>query len=141
MSAILNSIVAETAAEFGFPPEALLTPWKRSDVVRARHVGIYVARVCTRHSLWQIGEAFHRNHSTIGYGIAKIEEEMLGNAALAERVQRIMARVAPGMTLPAHEPADAADPIDQLVELLVPRLAEILIPLLTQENRTAQNDR
>ncbi len=72
----LEKIKLYTAVHFGIEPEELTGNKRSKKVNRARHIAFYLCRRLTDASLIEIARAFNRNdHSTVIYGIRKIEEE------------------------------------------------------------------
>lgn len=75
-SSSLEKIKLYTAVHFGIKPEELVGSSRSRKVNRARHIAFYLCRKLTDASLIEIARAFNRSdHSTVIYGIKKIEEE------------------------------------------------------------------
>jgi chromosomal replication initiator protein len=74
----IESISVERVIEvvcryYNVTSEALISSNRKSDITRARHVGMYLARTETDASLPQIGAQFGpRDHTTVLHGIEKI---------------------------------------------------------------------
>ncbi len=63
-------------------------------VVRARQLGMYLARQFTRASLSEIGRFFGgRTHSTVKYSVEKIERQLTEESDIASLVERCAARL------------------------------------------------
>ncbi len=72
----LEKVKLYTALHFGIKPEELTGNRRSKKINRARHIAFYLCRKLTDASLIEIARAFNRNdHSTVIYGIRKIEEE------------------------------------------------------------------
>jgi chromosomal replication initiator protein len=71
--------------------EQKLTGRKRSkDIVRPRQVAMYLARKETQASLPEIGDALGgRDHTTVIYGVEKIEGQMEEDATLRREIMAI----------------------------------------------------
>lgn len=68
----LRAIVAVTARYYGFRPAILVGPRRFGQLVRARHVGMHVAK-SYGYSLPQIASAFGRlDHTTALHGVRKV---------------------------------------------------------------------
>ncbi|WP_457599922.1 chromosomal replication initiator protein DnaA [Hydrogenivirga sp.] len=72
----LEKIKLYTALHFGIKPEELVGDKRSRKVNRARHIAFYLCRKLTDASLIEIARVFNRkDHSTVIYGIKKIEED------------------------------------------------------------------
>ncbi|NPA41562.1 MAG: chromosomal replication initiator protein DnaA [Aquificae bacterium] len=72
----LEKIKLYTALHFGLKPEDLVGNKRSKKVNKARHIAFYLCKKLTDASLIEIARAFNRkDHSTVIYGIKKIEEE------------------------------------------------------------------
>jgi chromosomal replication initiator protein len=70
--------------------EELQSASRESHVAHPRHVGMYLARKHTSHSLKEIARAFHRkDHATVFHGVKKIEDNMNMDAVLAREVSYV----------------------------------------------------
>jgi chromosomal replication initiator protein len=83
--------VIKAVARFYRMNEQKLTGRKRSkDIVRPRQVAMYLARKETQASLPEIGDALGgRDHTTVLYGVAKIEGQMEEDATLRREIMAI----------------------------------------------------
>ena len=70
----LAAIVAYRAFRSGLSLRTLRSADKRAELVRVRQQAAWEARK-SGYSLWQIGRALNRDHSTIRYSIQRYEEE------------------------------------------------------------------
>ena len=72
----LEKVKLYTALHLGVKVEDLIGNKRSKKVNRARHIAFYLCRKLTDASLIEIARAFNRSdHSTVIYGIKKIEEE------------------------------------------------------------------
>ncbi len=79
----LDRIRIYTALHFGIDPEELLQSGRSKKINRIRHIAFYLCKRLTDASLIEIARAFNRkDHSTVIYGIKKIEEERRKNRKL-----------------------------------------------------------
>ena len=87
--------VIEVVADFyGVPAEALRGPRRNKELVYPRQVAMYLAREETGASLPQIGEAFGgRDHTTVLYGIEKVQGELEHNERLRREIMAIRERL------------------------------------------------
>jgi hypothetical protein len=61
----LAIVITETAYHFGLSESEMLGPERRRDVVRSRHIGMFIAWMMTGRSLVEIGRRFGgRDHTT-----------------------------------------------------------------------------
>ncbi|HEX3051667.1 MAG TPA: chromosomal replication initiator protein DnaA [Aggregatilineaceae bacterium] len=89
-AAKLDEVLEATASYHQLSLDDLLGKRRTKDVVRARHIAIYLAREETEASLPEIGEALGgRNHSTVLHGYQKIAEEVAADDDLREEVAAI----------------------------------------------------
>ncbi len=87
----ISEVLSLTASEFGVPLTHLPGPQRHRDLVQARHVAMYLCRETAGRTLTEIGRALRRDHATVRYGVARIEEERTRNPGLdrvLERLQR-----------------------------------------------------
>jgi len=80
-------ILERSAAYFGLTPEDLVSKSRSRPLTTARHDAMYLMRECTGLSLIKIGETFNRDHSTVLYGLAKIETLMRERGSIYRQVQ------------------------------------------------------
>jgi chromosomal replication initiator protein len=87
--------VAAVAHEFKLPTSALTGERGRSDVSFARHVVMWLARnYVPRASFERIGRALgNRDHTTILFGVRKIEAMRQADPLLAQALDRFAAEV------------------------------------------------
>lgn len=72
----IDSIIHAVSGSFGLQAEKLYSRSRKQDFVVARNTIFYLARKHTDMSLQEIGDRFHRRHSTVLKGIAAIEREI-----------------------------------------------------------------
>lgn len=86
----LDEILAATATYHQLSMDDLMSKRRTKEVVRARHIAIYLAREETDASLPEIGEALGgRNHSTVLHGYQKIADEVASDKQLRDEVSAI----------------------------------------------------
>jgi chromosomal replication initiator protein len=56
-------------------------------------LAMYLCRLVTKASLARIGDAFHRDHTTVMYAIRRIESTMMHRPMFQEAVRSISERV------------------------------------------------
>jgi chromosomal replication initiator protein len=70
--------------------EELLSASRESHVAHPRHIGMYLARKHTNHSLKEIARAFNKkDHATVFHGVKRIEVSMNTDAVLSREVSYI----------------------------------------------------
>lgn len=86
----VSDILKATATYHQLSMDDLLSKRRTKEVVRARHIAMYLAREETEASLPQIGEALGgRNHSTVLHGYQKIAEEIGADETLRQELNNI----------------------------------------------------
>ncbi len=74
----------------GISAQELQATGRKQDVVRARHIGIFLSREMTDSSLMQIASAFGgRDHTAILYAINKIKKDMQTDVQLSQDIEKI----------------------------------------------------
>ena len=74
-----------------FLAEDIKTKRRNKQVVYPRQIAMYLSRELTDLSLPEIGEIFGgKDHTTVLHSYNKIKEELLRNAELKERVEKLM---------------------------------------------------
>jgi chromosomal replication initiator protein len=86
-------IVEETANHFGLTREDLVGMSRSRPLTTARHVAMYLARECTGLSLLKIGELFDRDHTTVMYGINKVQDLMKARGTMFRDVQDLTRKI------------------------------------------------
>ena len=76
-------------------PAEMDSPRRARSVARPRQVAMYLAKQLTSLSLPDIGRKFGRDHSTVLYGVRKIEGLMTKDKALAEEVAALRRQLEP----------------------------------------------
>ena len=76
-------------------PAEMDSPRRARSVARPRQVAMYLAKQLTSLSLPDIGREFGRDHSTVLYGVRKIEGLMKDDKALAEEVEALRRQLEP----------------------------------------------
>jgi chromosomal replication initiator protein len=90
----IDQIIEVVADFYGVPAEALRGPRRNKELVYPRQVAMYLAREETGASLPQIGEAFGgRDHTTVLYGIEKVQSELEHNERLRREIMAIRERL------------------------------------------------
>ncbi len=93
----LRKIAAQTARYFLLKPSDLRGDSRRSGVVLARRVAMFLARRLTAKSFQQIGYYFgNRDHSTVLYNCRRAERLLQSDRSLHDAVSRLERRLAPG---------------------------------------------
>lgn len=86
----IDLIKTSVSNVLGVSAQELQAVGRKQDVVRARHICIFLARDMTENSLIQIASAFGgRDHTAILYAFNKIKKDMLTDAKLADDIEKI----------------------------------------------------
>lgn len=89
-----QSIIDVVLDHYEMEPKDLLSAKKVRTIVRARQVGMYLARQLTPLSLTQIGTLFGgRDHTTVLYALRRIEKSLPGDHRLRSEVETIRSRL------------------------------------------------
>jgi len=81
----VREIVAKVAEHFHMRPEEILSSRRQREIVRPRHVAMYLAKMLTPRSLPEIGRHLGgRDHTTILHGFRKIEAALMNPAGQPE---------------------------------------------------------
>jgi chromosomal replication initiator protein len=89
-----RNIIDIVLTHYGIEERDLLSAKKVRTVVRARQVGMYLARQLTPLSLTQIGTLFGgRDHTTVLYALKRIEECLGTDSALRSDIETIRSRL------------------------------------------------
>jgi len=92
MNLRITDIAQLTADAFGLSLADLLGHDKRADYAQARHVAWYVARKTGGYSFPAIAGAFnHRDHTTVIYGVRKVEKRLVEDPTLAALILSLAA--------------------------------------------------
>lgn len=82
------------AEVYGVSVDELQSGVRKKELVRARHIGIYLARELTESTLEQIANAFGgRDHTAIMYGVKKIKQDMQATPKLQDEIQVLIKRL------------------------------------------------
>ena len=89
MTPTIREIQKRTAEICGIRVEDLLSERRRPEYVRARHIAMYAARWLTTMSYPRIARQFDRDHTTVMYGIDKIDRAIVRDPDLMRDVQAV----------------------------------------------------
>lgn len=82
----MDSIISAVCSGFGLTSEKLYSRSRKQQFVTARNTIFYLARKHTDMSLQDIGDRFHRRHSTVLKGIASIEREIQRKSSTGRQI-------------------------------------------------------
>lgn len=95
MNMHLRSIIDATADVMKIKPDEIKGRSRSVNIVKARHVAMFVASSSGKHSFGSIGKAFgHIDHSSVWHGARKIANAVMVNSALAAEVEAVRERTA-----------------------------------------------
>ncbi|MCD8146449.1 MAG: chromosomal replication initiator protein DnaA [Clostridiales bacterium] len=86
-------ILEETAKFYGITPETILSTSRKSNIILARQVSMYIIRSMTTLSLPEIGKIYDMHHTTVMHSIDKIENTLKTDKALADVIKDIKANI------------------------------------------------
>ncbi|MDR1486977.1 MAG: chromosomal replication initiator protein DnaA [Deltaproteobacteria bacterium] len=90
----LNKILRVICCSFNLDEEDIKSNSRRRNINEARSMGMYLARLMTKHTLEEIGQAFgRRRHSTTLYAINKIEAQLHKDAKLKSRIEYLTSQL------------------------------------------------
>ncbi len=90
----MGDILALVTAHYDVKLSELQSKRRTAAIVLPRQVAMYLARRITRHSLEEIGNYFGgRDHSTVLYGIEKVQSLMASDVGIRELVDDFLARL------------------------------------------------
>jgi len=91
-----DSIIEMVCEKYGVTREDLESSKRNKELVRPRHVSMYLIRTMTNSSLDQIGKYLGgRDHTTIMHGIDKIESDLKTDLELQNAVNNIKKKISP----------------------------------------------
>ena len=86
-------IIGKVADYYNTTPEEILGKGKTKNVANARQMCTYLIRKLTGHTLEEIGEITHRDHSTVLHSIRRIEDNLPNDPALNDTIRDITANI------------------------------------------------
>ncbi|MCD7757743.1 MAG: chromosomal replication initiator protein DnaA [Clostridiales bacterium] len=86
-------ILEETAKFYGISKETILSTSRKSNILLARQVSMYIIRSMTNLSLPEIGKIYDMHHTTVMHSIDKIENALKTDKALADVIKDIKANI------------------------------------------------
>ncbi|MDR2695212.1 MAG: chromosomal replication initiator protein DnaA [Deltaproteobacteria bacterium] len=89
----MPAIIRLVCDSFRLSETQLASRSRKSEYVQARNTAYYLARKHTRLSLQEIGDRFHRRHSSVIKGISVFEREMQRGSALGRQLAHAAALV------------------------------------------------
>ena len=89
----MDAIVRLVCDSFKLSEAQLASRSRRSEFVQARHTVYYLARKHTQLSLQEIGDQFHRSHSSVIKGISALEREMRRESSRGRQMAHAVALV------------------------------------------------
>lgn len=75
MTPTIEQVISAVAKEYGYSNAQLIGLKRYVELVRPRHIAIWLAYEYTDSALVTIGRRFKRDHSTITYAIQKVEDD------------------------------------------------------------------
>lgn len=102
---ITTSLIVKTVADFyGISQSDIFSKRRMANLVRQRHVAMYLAKELTRRSLPDIGRRMGgRDHSTIFHACQRIAAFRATDAALNSEIEQIIEQLYPGYVRPKQQ--------------------------------------
>ena len=86
----IETIMKETALYFGIQENLLLEKTRKKEIVIARQISMYLAKMLTSHTVKSIGLHFGgRDHTTVLYSVKMIEDQLNCDKRTAEHIENI----------------------------------------------------
>ena len=86
----IETIMRETANYFGVQENLLLAKTRKKEIVIARQISMYLAKILTSHTVKSIGLHFGgRDHTTVLYSVKMIEDQLQCDHRTAQHVENI----------------------------------------------------
>ncbi|MBC8444733.1 MAG: chromosomal replication initiator protein DnaA [Chloroflexi bacterium] len=89
----ISQVIKAVAEFYRISEQEIKGRRRRKDIVRPRQVAMYLARKETQASLPEIGAALGRDHTTVIYGVEKIEGLLQEDSTLRRQVMSIQERL------------------------------------------------
>ncbi|MCD8049097.1 MAG: chromosomal replication initiator protein DnaA [Clostridia bacterium] len=90
-SIVTPEYIVECCARFySIPPEKFYSTSQKKDVSFARQVSFYLCKEILNISLQKIGQVFGRDHTTVLYGIKRIEKDMKTDEILRNSIEMLI---------------------------------------------------
>lgn len=96
MRFLANDIITATADKYQFRVQELKQLSRRKDIVKARHIAMYLCRALTDLSYPELGRLFERHHTTVIHAVDKIRVAVRKDGDLSEEVATIMQHIEKG---------------------------------------------
>lgn len=101
-----REIQAAVALAYGIPLSEINSARRTANVVRPRHIAMYLTKTLTPKSLPEIGRRFGgRDHTTVLHAVKKIGRMMLEDAEFAAPIEKLRDMLSPRI-LPFHDFGD-----------------------------------
>lgn len=89
----IEDIQKEISKYYNVTVESLTSPRRQKNIVKARHMAMYIARKLTGISYPEIGSHFHRDHSTVISSCERIKIELEEDEKLKRELDELMSRL------------------------------------------------
>ena len=106
----LDAIQEAICTVFGVRRTDLLSSSRATKVVKARQMGMYLARELTAMSLAEISRGFERDHSTVAHSIRAIERELKPGSETSLRIHTVHAALGTRAATLGPSTGDRHDP-------------------------------
>ena len=88
-----DTIINVVADYFSLTEEDIKGPRRSRELAVPRQIAMFLCRDLANISFPRIGEAFHRDHSTVLHGVEKVDEELKKDVTLASQVDDLRRRL------------------------------------------------
>ena len=102
-------ILDETCEYFGILPEQVFSKTRKTEVIRAKHVSMFLIRKLLKITLKEIGRIFDADHSTVIHAISNVQETLPSALDQAEILRaHLMPKLTPHKYIVSRENPAAA---------------------------------
>jgi hypothetical protein len=82
--------IAQTVARYyGIPFEDIVSKARTAEMIRPRHVAMYLSRELTPRSFSDIGKVLNKDHSCVMHGVSKLKSQLATDPCLVNQVAAI----------------------------------------------------
>lgn len=87
----ISDVIREVSRRSGVPEDLIRSDMRRIDVVRARHIAMFIARQHAGQTVTKIGQTMNRDHKTVCSAVNKMTDLVKRDRGVASEVGRIIA--------------------------------------------------
>jgi hypothetical protein len=111
----VEAVIETVAARYGISVALVTSKFRTGDLVRARHIAMWLAHGLTGRSYPSIGRAFgYRDHTTVMHAVDKIGEQMTRSRDLRDEVADLQRQILAEYAMPTERDILVAQVIDTI---------------------------